>query len=137
MTGSKDMFREVAELEEKARQLSEKASEKRREELLDQPLKDRLIYAAHARCICGRGLAYDPAAEGKDTPFKGPSQWECSGILTREGDTTLKHNRPFPFAFYEIKSDRQPSAHGATTRTPAEPDGEAQTSGERPRTEGV
>jgi hypothetical protein len=122
MATAKDLYARADALEEDVRKLREQANAKRRAELLAQPLKERLIYAAHVRCICGWGLAYDPASDGEGTPFKGPNRWECSGILTGDGRRDLKHSAPFPFAFYEIKSDKQPSANGATTRTPADPE---------------
>lgn len=80
-----------------------------------------LIYASAARCPCGAGLAYDPSDTGEGTPFKGPSAWECSAILLgtaipsgQPGSVT--HTDKLPFAFYEIKSESQPSARGRTTR---------------------
>ncbi len=83
-----------------------------------------LIYAATARCSCGAGLAYAPADTGDGTPFKGPSSWDCSDILTGRavpsGQEGAKvHDEPAPFAFYEIKSEGQPSAQGRTTRPSA------------------
>lgn len=88
-----------------------------------KPLLERLIFAAAARCHCGAGLAYDPASDG-EPPFKGPSKWECSDILLfktyeeerKAGVKAATHDEGFPFAFYEIKSENQPSARGATTR---------------------
>lgn len=81
-----------------------------------------LRYAATARCACGAGLAYAPGDPGKP-PFRGPSEWECSDILTgraipsgQPGSKT--HDEPAPFVFYEIKDETQPSASGATTRKP-------------------
>lgn len=84
-----------------------------------------LLYAAAARCACGAGLAYAPSDPGAPSlPFKGPSAWECSDILTdraiRSGQPGAKvHDEPAPFMFYEIKSENQPSAQGATTRPEA------------------
>lgn len=82
---------------------------------------DELLYAATARCCCGAGLAYAPTDKGTG-PFKGPSQWDCSDILTGRAipsgqPGSVKHDEPAPFAFYEIKSENQPSANGATTRS--------------------
>lgn len=80
-----------------------------------------LVFAATARCQCGAGLAYDPNDRGAGTVFKGPSAWDCSAILL--GDAVpagapgaVRHTDSLPFSFYEIKSEHQPSAHGATTR---------------------
>lgn len=78
----------------------------------------QLRYAATARCTCGAGMAYEPGGEsGK--PIHG--YWDCSAILTGTAIPSgqpgaVKHESRLPFAFYEIKSEGQPSAHGATTR---------------------
>lgn len=70
-----------------------------------------LIYSASARCECGAGYAY-PKNVG------GFGSWKCSRIL--KGDETalppVMHSGDLPFTFYEIKSEGQPSANGATTR---------------------
>lgn len=49
-------------------------------------------------------------------------EWDCTAVLRgiasaneKNEDGTHKHPT-FPFAFYEIKSENQPSAYGATTR---------------------
>ena len=114
-------------LEAKAEGLRREASGIRRQELLAKPLAERLVYAASARCPCGAGLAYDPAGEvgGEDgTPHYKPNAWDCSAILL--GTAILKgqpgavlHTGVLSFSFYEIKSESQPSAGGATTRTKA------------------
>jgi hypothetical protein len=72
-----------------------------------------LVYAATARCPCGAGLAHTRRA--------GLASWDCSSIL--KGDAieegapgSVQHTDPLPFTFYEIKSEAQPSAKGATTR---------------------
>lgn len=74
-----------------------------------------LRFSATARCECGAGLAYD--VDLRD-PF---GSWECADILrglaVPKGQEGAKvHSPPFPFSFYEIKSEDQPSAMGATTR---------------------
>jgi hypothetical protein len=115
-------------LENQAKELKEQAFEDRRLRDCARDDKDRLIFAATWRCPCGHGMAYDPAGKlGGNTrgPFKMPSQWECSAILLGEADKNLIHNAPHPFAFYEAKSEDQPSAGGMTTRTPAEPSEDA------------
>jgi hypothetical protein len=71
----------------------------------------KLVYAATSRCPCGAGLAY---ASGDDA-------WDCSAILLGEAIPTgqpdaVQHTAKLPFVFYEIKSENQPSANGATTR---------------------
>lgn len=76
-----------------------------------------LIYSATARCPCGAGFAYWDAYDVKD----GGGAWDCSDILTGRaiqfGQSGAKaHTAMLPFSFYEIKSERQPSAGGATTR---------------------
>lgn len=129
-------------LEKLARALAEKAerlsrdledvnaerSELRQQALELSPLNERLIYAAATRCACGAGMAYDPANEAMAF-FKGPSKWECSDIirfreLTPEEQAAAKaatHTAALPFAFYEVKSENQPSANGMTTRERAIP----------------
>lgn len=79
----------------------------------DKQLK-AMTFAATARCSCGAGLAYD--ATCVEEPFRYPSYWDCSAILLGEADKTVQHTAKLPFAFYELKSDNQPSANGATTR---------------------
>jgi hypothetical protein len=85
-----------------------------------------LTWAATARCVCGHGMAYP-------TNCGSHRQWECSGILTGKGDPKLLHLSPRPFALYEIKSDDQPSAYGASTREPIEPMSEAYPKTGQPR----
>lgn len=80
-----------------------------------------LIYAATARCPCGAGLAYARTDENPDLPYRGPSAWDCSDILTKRAALSgtpeaKQHTDLLPFTFYEIKSEGQPSASGATTR---------------------
>lgn len=73
----------------------------------------RLVFAALHRCPCGAGLAYDPKGEsGK--PIHG--YWDCSAILLGTADVKAQHTAQLPFMSYEIKSEKQPSANGATTR---------------------
>lgn len=78
-----------------------------------------MTFAATARCQCGAGLAYDDTCVVQ--PFRGPSYWDCSAILLGDAipmgqDGSVQHSDHYPFAFYEIKSENQPSAQGATTR---------------------
>ncbi len=72
---------------------------------------DELRYAAYARCDCGAGLAYP-----KGLSFHDCSAWDCSDILTGRAQPGTKHSDKYPFAFYEIRSEDQPSVKGATTR---------------------
>lgn len=82
---------------------------------------EELEYAAFAKCPCGAGLAHH-----KDIGVWG--YWDCSDILTDRAiplghPGSLQHTDRLPFSLYEVKSERQPSAGGATTRpkTPAQP----------------
>ena len=76
-----------------------------------------LRYAATARCKCGAGFAYP------DAPFI-RGMWACSALL-KSGDRTQaeadKHDGALPFSMYEVKSEKQPSAGGRTTRPSAQP----------------
>jgi hypothetical protein len=78
--------------------------------------KDKdLTYAAYSRCPCGAGLAYPDDA----SPFEG--YWDCSDILTDRAKTkqeegSVTHTGKLPFIFYEVLSENQPNAKGATTR---------------------
>lgn len=76
---------------------------------------DELVYAATARCRCGAGMAY------VKNPTRDQRYWDCSEILLalavpsgQEGSKI--HEDMLPFTFWEIKSENQPSAGGATTR---------------------
>lgn len=71
-----------------------------------------LVYAAKARCPCGAGMAY-PTGMG---PF---GFWDCSDILLGKADDLAQHSARLSFICYEIKSEKQPSAQGATTRRKA------------------
>ena len=72
---------------------------------------EELVYSAHARCKkCNAGLAHPESC--------GPwHQWTCSNVL--KGIGTDKGHGAFLFSMYEIKSEKQPSANGATTRPKA------------------
>jgi hypothetical protein len=81
---------------------------------LDSFTENELIFSAFSRCECGAGLAYP-----KDIGPHG--SWYCSDILlgralseNQPGSKT--HSFPLSFMFYEVKSENQPSANGATTR---------------------
>lgn len=78
-----------------------------------------LRFAATARCPCGAGLAYWTDRPTPGSVFKIPSAWDCSAILLGVADTTVQHTDQLPFAFYEVKSEDQPSAQGRTTRPAA------------------
>jgi hypothetical protein len=64
-----------------------------------------LVYAAVSRCQCGAGLAYAPKDDA----------WDCSAVLLGQVAPGPEHRR-YPFTFWEIKSELQPSARGGTTR---------------------
>jgi hypothetical protein len=75
---------------------------------------DDLIYAAFMRCPCGAGIAY-PKGIGAH------GYWDCSDILTGRAapkghEGSKKHCDYYPFVFWEINSENQPSANGVTTR---------------------
>lgn len=71
---------------------------------------DELRFAAKDRCACGAGMAYP-----KD--YMNPKgDWYCSAILRGVADREKRHTAPLSFLYYEIKSEDQPSAEGATTR---------------------
>lgn len=74
-----------------------------------------LLYAAYARCECGAGLAYPKGYDLKDV-----NCYSCSDLLKGIRKSGVLHTPPLPFAFYEIKSEAQPSACGATTRSKQE-----------------
>lgn len=121
-----DKYDEADKLEAQAKELRKAAHDEQIEEGRKRPLAERLRYAATSRCPCGAGLAYDPyGASGgypeqgeNDSPFVGAlsGYWDCSAILLGTAATTVKHTDQLPFSFWEIKSEGQPSAHGATTR---------------------
>lgn len=81
-------------------------------------IRKKLTYASTARCPCGAGLAYGDLTYDKDSTFRKPynGYWDCSKILDGTADKSVKHTAKLPFTFYEIKSENQPSAKGATTR---------------------
>ena len=84
---------------------------------LRKPFKRKqLLFAAYARCPgCKAGLAYHPGIGMR-------GYWDCSRVLTGEADPSevdaegYPIHRQYPFMFYEVKSEDQPSARGATTR---------------------
>jgi hypothetical protein len=78
-----------------------------------------LTYAAYSRCPCGAGLAYVPKLYGKDNGAW--DYWDCSDILLDraipKGQAgAVTHTGKLPFMFWEVLSENQPSAQGATTR---------------------
>lgn len=119
---------EIAETEAKLVELRKKFDEQYKADGRAQPLLERMTFAAYTRCECGAGMAYDPYQEDDpNSPFKGPTKWECSNILLyetfdRDKKAEVKaavHSPPMSFNAYEVKSENQPSANGATTRGPA------------------
>lgn len=82
MTKSESIFSEARDLERRAEEKREQARIARMEELRAQPLLERLTFAATARCACGAGFAYGPAApDDPKSVFRGATKWECSDIL--------------------------------------------------------
>lgn len=81
------------------------------ERLQNNPVftEEELIYSAMNRCPCGHGLAY-PDGCGID------HYWDCSAILKGIHGKGTKHTAQLLFSMYNIKSENQPSAKGATTR---------------------
>lgn len=77
-----------------------------------------LVYSATARCCCGAGLAYISHChiiKGADTA------WDCSDILMnrakqKEQEGSMRHSDLYPFAFWDIKSEKSSSMNGLTTR---------------------
>lgn len=113
-----EMYAKANDLDKESAALRRQAGELRHAELKAKSVADRIIYAAYNRCPCGAGLAYDPAHEDESSVFKGPlsGYWDCSAILLGTADQSVTHTGKLPFAFYEIKSEQQNSANGATTR---------------------
>lgn len=90
-------------------QTQQRDSFKERMEINPVFTDDELVYAAYARCPCGHGVAY-PKGCGMH------HYWDCSAVLKGISAPGVKHGQRLPFAFYEIKSEGQPSAYGNTTR---------------------
>lgn len=110
---STELFAEAAELRKQARRIELKGDEVRHEEMLATPQAERLVYAATLRCPCGAGIAYDPAGPSGSRIL---GYWDCSSIILGEGDPAETHTGRLFFSCYEVKSENQPSACGATTR---------------------
>ena len=102
----RELINECDRLRKQADQLFAEAVRLRNERAAKIPPLERLTFARSTRCHCGLGMAYDPhGILGVKEPFKVMSQWECSGILLGTADKNLEHTPPYPFAFYEIKSE--------------------------------
>lgn len=71
---------------------------------------DDLVWAASARCRCGAGYVYPRCLHDPH------GHWYCSASLLGTATAGSTHDCAKPFAFWNIKSDEQPSANGATTR---------------------
>ena len=113
----KDQIKPKEERLEEIYQAEEKEVETKKKRVLagkDAFILDELIFAATNRCACGAGLAY-PKNIGRF------GSWTCSDILLgraiQKGKPGCKeHSQDYPFTFYEIKSENQPSAYSRTTR---------------------
>lgn len=94
--------------------------------------KDGLIFSSTSRCRkCGSGLCYpqDPKIQrNRDDDLAGT--WWCMdayfALLAKDKTFPYREHACFPFTFYEIKSEEQPSACGSTTRPAAGPHSKAE-----------
>lgn len=84
---------------------------------------EELRFSASYRCDCGAGFAYPHEY------MNVMGDWHCSAILMGTADRNTPHTRPLPFPYYEIKSEDQPTARGATTRPGATQPGTGRTGG--------
>ena len=127
MQTKNELIKQIAALEEQKKPLEKQLREIYDKEAEDVEVKikrchagkdkfelDELRFAATSRCECGAGMAYP-----KNVGVRG--SWDCSDILLgraiHTGQEGAKiHSGELPFAFYEIKSEDQPSANGQTTR---------------------
>lgn len=125
MVTEQELRKQIADLESQLKPLKEQLTNiyeqtadeidekiKRCHLLKDKFLPEELLFAAYVRCPCGAGMAYPKGIGVRN------GRWNCSAILLGEADVKTEHEAALPFAFYEIKSENQPSANGATTRTP-------------------
>lgn len=112
---TKEQYDQAVAQEQQAREIINAYGKQRAEEFerrlnSGKPFTDdELRYSAHHLCPCGHGIAYPKDCGGFH-------YWDCSAILKGIADQSVKHTDRLPFAFYEIKSEDQPSAGGATTR---------------------
>lgn len=129
MKTKEEVQKEIKELEDKIKPLQEQlntiyqkessdvfAKIERCEQMKDKFELSELRFSAIARCFCGAGMAYP---KNQNMGLKG--FWSCSDILLgraiRKGQEGAKeHEGRLHFAFYEIKSEEQPSVNGQTTR---------------------
>ena len=89
--------------------LKQSKTVKARIEQGDTFMAHELLFSAYSRCECGAGLAYpknimDPM-----------HYWQCADVLMGELEFSDKHSL-LPFTMFEVLSESQPSAEGATTR---------------------
>lgn len=122
MTEKEELKKEISELEAQINPKRERLSRIFKEEseaiddrvnktraMQDKFTLDELLFASHERCECGAGFAY-PKGMGMW------GSWNCSAILLGRAEKGSTHSSAMPFSFYEVKSEDQPSANGATTR---------------------
>lgn len=78
-----------------------------KERLKSNPIftDDELFYSRESLCPCGHGLAY-PKGCGMN------HYWDCSAILKGIADNSVEHTGQLPFAFYDVKGERD----GQSTR---------------------
>jgi len=61
---------------------------------------DELYYSRTELCPCGHGLAYPKSC--------GPGHyWDCSAILKGIADKKVEHTGQLPFAYYDVKGERE------------------------------
>ena len=61
---------------------------------------EELIYSRYSLCPCGHGMAYPKGC----TP---QHYWDCSAILKGIADQAVTHTGKLPFAFYDVKGERE------------------------------
>ena len=116
------LLREIHELELRLQPKREQLNEiyRAEESIIEQRIKacnrlegsfelHELLFASESRCRCGAGYAYPNGISLHGS-------WVCSAILLGQAEKGSEHSGDLPFAFYEIKSENQPSAYGITTR---------------------
>lgn len=78
-----------------------------------EALARRLVYSARERCACGAGFAYDSRNLRR-------ADWDCSAIIL--GDALFSAgergavDHSAPCQYFDLVSERQPAAMGASTR---------------------
>lgn len=108
---TEEQYKEAVSQQEQAekviQQFFKEKRERFQERLKNGPVftDDELHYSRFSLCPCGHGLAYPKEC----TP---DHYWDCSAILKGIADPTVEHTAQLPFAFYDVKGERE----GQTTR---------------------